>query len=50
VSFEVPGLYQGKVQYAAQRHHGKWLITEFIMPAYGIHLVRADDGLWKEKR
>lgn len=49
VSFKAPGLYQGKVQYAAERHDGKWFITEFTMPAYGIRIVRADDGLWKQK-
>ena len=49
VSFKVTGLYQGKVDYVAQRLGGKWFIVEFIMPAYGIHIVRADNGQWKEK-
>jgi len=49
VSFKVPSLYQGKVEYVAQRFDGKWFITEFVMPAYGIHLVHSNDGLWKEK-
>ena len=49
VSFKVTGLYQGKVDYIAQRLGGKWFIVEFIMPAYGIHIVRADNGQWKEK-
>ena len=49
VSFKVPNLYQGKVNYVARKLGTKWFITEFIMPAHGIHLVRSDDGLWKEK-
>jgi len=48
VSFKVPELYQGKVDYVATKFGGKrWFITEFTMPAYGIHLVRAHDGQWK---
>jgi len=49
LSFKVPGLYQGKVDYVAQRHDGKWFITEFIMPASGIHVVRDEKGVWKER-
>ena len=49
VSFKVPDLYQGKVQYVAQRKNGKWQITEFLLPAHGIHIVRGDSGLWSEK-
>lgn len=49
VAFKVPQLYQGKVDYVARRIEGKWFITEFIMPAHGVHVVRSDDGRWKEK-
>jgi hypothetical protein len=49
VSFKVPELYQGQVEYVAQKLGGKWFISEFIMPAYRIHVVRGDDGLWKQK-
>ena len=49
VSFNVPNLYQGKVKYVARKLDTNWFITEFIMPAHGIHLIRSDDGLWKEK-
>ena len=49
VSFKVPELYEGKVKYVAQKLGGQWFISEFFMPAYGIHLVRGGDGLWKQK-
>ena len=49
VAFKVPKLYQGKVDYVARRFGGKWFISEFIVPAYGIHLVRGDGGYWKVK-
>lgn len=49
VSFKVPELYQGKIEYVAQRHSGKWFISEFIMSAYDIFLVHTNDGHWKEK-
>ena len=49
VSFQAPRLYQGKVDYVARRVKGKWLIVEFIMPAYKIHILRGKEGMWKEK-
>jgi hypothetical protein len=49
VSFTVPELYQGKVQYSARREKGKWRIVEFRMPANGIRIVRMDDGKWTSK-
>jgi len=49
VSFKVPELYQGKVDYVARRTDGKWQITEFLMPARGIYIVRGKDGKWRRK-
>ena len=49
VSFKVPRLYQGEVDYVARRLEGNWFIVEFIMSAYKIHIIRGDDGMWKEK-
>ena len=46
VSFEVPRLYKGKVEYVAKRKDDKWQIEEFIMSAYGIHVVRNARGMW----
>ena len=37
------------MEYVAKRHSGKWFISGFIMSAYDIHLVRTNDGHWKEK-
>jgi hypothetical protein len=49
VAFEVPELYRGKVDYVAVRKDDSWQIREFIMSAYGIHLVRDAEGKWKKK-
>ena len=48
VSFRVPELYEGKVDFVARRFRQGWGILEFRMPAYGIHIVRTKHGLWKE--
>ena len=50
VSFEVPKLYQGKVNYLARRRNGKWEIEEFMMPAYDVHIVRDEKGIWIDKQ
>jgi len=50
VSFKVPDLYQGKVNFKAKKNLGKWQITEFMVPAYAIHLIQSEKGLWKEKK
>jgi len=47
VSFEVPGLWAGKVQYVAERVDGRWRITEFEMPIHGWRFVRTETGRWK---
>ncbi len=47
VSFEVPGLYQGKTRFLARRREGKWRIEEFCMPAYQLDVVRNAQGVWK---
>lgn len=49
ISFHVPKLYEGRVDYVARRAGGKWRIEELLMPAYGIHIVRTKDNLWQEK-
>lgn len=49
VSFEVPELYRGNVDYVATRVGEVWEIQEFIMSAYHIHLVRNADGKWEKK-
>lgn len=49
VTFIAPKLYEGLVQYAAVRDSGGWRITEWRMPAYGIHLTRDGGGLWQKK-
>ena len=48
VSFEVPELYRGKVDYAAKRKDGTWQIQEFIMSAYDIHVIRNEEGKWQK--
>ena len=47
VSFKVPGLWAGKVQYAAERVDGRWRITEFQMPIHRWRFVRSEAGRWK---
>jgi hypothetical protein len=49
VSFKVPELYQGKVDYVARRKEDEWQIEEFVMSTYDIHLVRNTEGTWEEK-
>jgi hypothetical protein len=49
VSFEVPKLYAGKVDYVARKVDGAWRIEELAMPGYEIHVVRGEKGKWKEK-
>jgi hypothetical protein len=39
VSFRVPNLFEGKVNYVARRREGKWRIEEFFMPAHQIHIA-----------
>ena len=46
VSFQVPGLFQGKVRYAARRIAGAWQITEFQMPARTWKFARDQQGSW----
>ncbi len=46
VSFKVPDLYQGKVDYVAKRKDGEWKIEQFILSAYDIHIVRNAEGTW----
>ena len=49
VTFQVPTLYQGKVDYVAARADGKWAISELAVPAYKIRLIRDKDGKWATK-
>jgi len=49
LSYNVPGMYSGKVDYVAEKQPTHWHITELIVSDYDIHLVRGDGGLWQEK-
>jgi hypothetical protein len=49
VSFEVPKLYAGQVDYVARKIDGTWRIVEFAMPAQEIRVVLGENGKWKEK-
>jgi hypothetical protein len=49
VSFKVPHLYQGKVDYVARRTGGKWQIVEFHLPGRGVHIVRNPKGMWEQQ-
>ena len=44
-SFLVTDLYKGKIGYRAKLTESDWRITEFLLPAHGIHLVR-DAETW----
>ena len=44
-SFLVTDLYKGKIGYRAKLTESDWRITEFLLPAHGIHLVR-DGETW----
>jgi hypothetical protein len=47
VSFKVPRLYEGKVQYLAERVEGRWRIKELHLPIHRWRFVRTEDGQWK---
>jgi hypothetical protein len=49
VSFKVPELYQGKVDYKARKHEGRWYVVEFGLPAYSMSVAIGNDGQWKMK-
>ena len=49
VTFKVPDLYEGKVDYVAQRKEDQWQIVQFMMPAFEIHITRGENGKWKSK-
>jgi hypothetical protein len=46
-SFKVPGLWEGKVQYAAERVDGRWRIMELQMPIHRWRFVHTEAGRWK---
>ena len=50
VTFHVPNLYEGKLDYIAERQDEAWRITELLMPAHGIHIARGENGLWIDKK
>ncbi|MEQ8788137.1 MAG: hypothetical protein RIC55_17650 [Pirellulaceae bacterium] len=50
VSYKVPELYEGKANYVALRKDDSWRITEFLLPAHKIHLIRGEDGKWTEQK
>lgn len=43
VSFKAPKLYEGTVHYTARRQDNAWRITEWRLPAHGMHLVYDDE-------
>ena len=47
MSFKVPDLYEGKVQYLAERVEGRWRIKEFHLPIHRWRFVRTEAGQWK---
>ncbi|NQU20737.1 MAG: hypothetical protein HQ567_05590 [Candidatus Nealsonbacteria bacterium] len=47
VSFRVPKLYEGKVDYEAHRRGEVWRIETFLLPGYGQKVVRGEKGPWK---
>jgi len=49
VVFQAPGLYEGDVDYVAERADGQWRITEFLLPGYGLKTVRTGKGAWEAR-
>ena len=49
VSFRVPELYEGNVDYVALRKEGRWRIEEFLLPGLSLKVVRQGTatGTWK---
>ncbi|MBC8869726.1 MAG: hypothetical protein H8E44_09930 [Planctomycetes bacterium] len=47
VSFKVPRLYEGEIQYLAERVEGFWQIKELHLPIHRWRFVRTEDGQWK---
>lgn len=48
-SFSVPNLYRGKIGFRAFKEESGWVISEFHLPAYRVHLIR--DGVkWNVKQ
>jgi hypothetical protein len=47
VEFRAPDLYEGAIDYAAVNKDGKWVVTEFHMPAHGWSVVLDKEGRWK---
>jgi hypothetical protein len=43
----VPGLYEGKVEYVAERAEGRWRIKEFDLPIHRWRFVWTEAGRWK---
>lgn len=48
VAFQAPELFAGRVEYVALKEDDRWRITEFLVPAYEIHLQREEDGTWAD--
>jgi len=50
VSFHVPKLYEGKVNYRAKKNEENWRIIEFHLPANDIHIERSkpDSNVWSD--
>jgi hypothetical protein len=49
VSWQLLDQVKGKFDYAARRKEAVWQITEIQMAAHGVHLVRDDQGKWKQR-
>ncbi len=47
ISFRVPKLYAGEVDYVAEKRESGWVITDFTMSDFDVHIRRHEDGRWK---
>jgi hypothetical protein len=47
VSFKVPELYAGTVQFVAERGANEWEIKEFGLPIHEWKFVRTEEGTWE---
>lgn len=47
VRFKVSIVWEGSLEYSAQRKSDGWEIREIRLPARGVRLVRGEQGMWK---
>lgn len=48
VSFKADNVYQGRVEYTANKTNDKWQIVEFRLPGHKVKFSRGQDGKWKK--